>query len=219
MRMPRFFAAVAVSLSVAALLAGCSESSDGEPDAGSSATETPGATGDTADPGVVTWADGVCSATTDVETAVGQVTAALQVDPAASDTALDQAKAQVAERVGAVRVSLDDLRAAISTSPPGVVNEQLTTAGQQLSTTTDRARAAADQLQAQGQALAAAQTPAEIASALTGAGAALAAASAGIQAHVAALRDTAQSRDPVVREAFEQAPACAARSATPSPSS
>jgi hypothetical protein len=214
---PRFLTAVAAFLSVAALLAGCSESPDGEPAAETSATGTPGATGDAPDAGVVTWADGVCSATTDLEAAVQQVTAALQVDPAASDTALDQAKAQVAERVGAVRVAVDDVRSAISTSPPGVVNEQLTAAGQQLSATADRARTAADQLQAQGQALADAQTPAETASALAAAGAALAAARAGIQAHVAALRDTAQSRDPVIRDAFAAAPACEARGATPSP--
>jgi hypothetical protein len=216
----RLLAAVAVALCAVALLAGCSESSDGEPSAEPSATAPTGtssASGD-APAGVVTWADGVCAATTDLEGAVRQVTAALQVDPAASDTAIDQAKAQVAERVGAVRVAVDDLRAAINTSPPGVVSEQLASAQENLSATAERGRTAADQLAAQGAAVADAQTPAETAAALAGAGAALAAASAGVQAHLDALREAAQSRDPVIRDAFAEAPACASRGVAASPS-
>ena len=216
---PRFLTAVTVILSAAALLAGCSDSADGEPSTEPSTTAPSGTASSAADPGVVTWADGVCAATTDVETAVQQVTAALQVDPGASAGALDQAKAQVAERVGAVRGAMDDLRAAISTSPPGVVSQEVAAAGEQLSATADRARTAADQLAAQGAAVADAQTPAETAAALAAAGGALAAASAGVQAYLASLREAAQSRDPVVRDSFAEAPACASRGVTPSPTS
>jgi hypothetical protein len=209
---------VAVALSVVVLLAGCSgsDSGDGEPSATS--TGTPSASG-SADAGVVTWADGVCSATTDLETAVQGVTTALQVDPTASASALEQAKTQVGERVGEVRVAADDLRAAINTSPPGVVSSQLAEAQGQLTASADSARAAAEQLVTQGGAIADAQTPAETVAALTAAGTALATTSAQIQAYLTSLSETAQNRDPVIREAFASAPACVSRGVAASPSS
>jgi len=123
----------AVALFAVALLAGCSGEADGESTA---ATQT----SQEADAGVVTWADGVCAATTDLEAAVQQVTPALQVDPAASGTALDQVKTEVAE-------------------------------------------------------------------------------GAGVQAHVASLKESAESRDPVLQNAFAEAPACQARQTRASPSS
>jgi hypothetical protein len=203
----------AAGLFALALLAGCSGDGDGD---ASAATPT-SASG--ADAGVVTWADGVCAATTDLEAAVGQVTMALQLDPAASDTAIEQAKTEVAERTGAVRGAADDLRAAVNTSPPGVLSQEAAAAKEELTATADRARTAAEELAAQGTALAEAQTPAETAAALTAAGSALAAAGAGVQAYLAELAASVQSRDPVLRASFAEAPACQARQAGASPSS
>ena len=202
----------AVALFAVALLAGCSGEADGESTA---ATQT----SQEADAGVVTWADGVCAATTDLEAAVQQVTPALQVDPAASGTALDQVKTEVAEGAGAVRVAADDLRAAFNTSPPGVVSGEVASARQELSATADRARTAAEKLAAQGAKLAEAQTPAETAAALAAAGGALAAAGTGVQAYLASLKESTESRDPVLRDSFAEAPACQARQTGASPSS
>jgi hypothetical protein len=211
----------AVALVAVALLAGCSGDGDGDGEqtpAATGASSTSSASG-TADAGVVTWADGVCAATTDLEAAVGQVTAALQVNPSASGTALEQAKAQVAERAGAVRGAADDLRAAVNTSPPGVLSQGVAEAQDKLSATADRARTALDELAARGTALADAQTPAETAAALAAAGTALATAGAGVQSYLATLKESAESRDPVLRNAFAEAPACQARAAGATPSS
>ena len=204
----------AVALFAVALLAGCSGEADGE---SSAATQT----SQEADAGVVTWADGVCAATTDLEAAVQQVTAALQVDPGASGTALDQAKTEVSERAGAVRGAADDLRAAVNTSPPGVLSQEVASAREELSATADRARTAAEELAAKAAQLAEAQTPTETAAAVAAAGGALAAAGTGVQAYLASLKQTAESRDPVLHNAFAEAPACRTRQAgaSPSPSS
>jgi hypothetical protein len=204
----RRFAAVA--LLAGALLAGCS-------DTGGGSSPTAQASGD-ADAGVVAWADGVCTATTDLEAAVQEVSTGLQVDPTASGEALDRARTEVAERVGAVRVAADDLRAAVSTSPPGVLSKELAAAQDELSATADRAHAAVEELAAQGAALADAGTPAGTAAALTAAGGALAAVGTGVQTYLASLRESADSQDPVLREAFAEAPACKARKASASPS-
>jgi hypothetical protein len=141
------------------------------------------------------------------------------VDPTASGDALDQARTEVRERVGAVRVAADDLRAAVSTSPPGELSKELASAQADLSSTADRARAAADDLATQGAALADAQTPTEIAAALTAVGGSLATLSAGVQTYLASLKQSAESQDPVLREAFADAPACQARKTAASPSS
>lgn len=208
---PRCRAAV-VALFAVALLAGCSGEGDGE---SSAATRT----SQEADAGVVTWADGVCAATTDLEAAVQQVTPVLQVDPAASGTALDQVKTEVTEGAGAVRVAADDLRAAVNTSPPGVVSGEVASARQELSATADRARTAAEELAAKAARLAESQTPTETAAAVAAAGEALAAAGAGVQAQLASLMESAESRDPVLQNAFAEAPACRARQTGASPSS
>jgi hypothetical protein len=200
----------AAGLFVVALLAGCSGDGDGD---------APEATQEGADAGVVTWADGVCAATTELEGAVEQVTAALQVDPAAPASALEQAKTEVAERAGEVRGAADGLRAAVSTSPPGVLSQEAAAAREELSATAERAGTAAEELAAQGAALAEAQTPADTAAALTAAGSALAAAGTGLQAYLAELTASVESRDPVLRDSFAEAPACQARQAGASPSS
>jgi hypothetical protein len=189
------------ALSAVVLLAGCSGDGESEPSPAAQASRA-------TDAGVVMWADGVCAATTDLEGAVGQVTAALQPDPAA--------RAEVAERVGAVRVAVDDLRAAVNTSPPGAVSEEVAAARDELSAATGRADTAAEDLAAQGTRLAEAQTPAELATALAAAGGALATVGTEVRAYLTSLREAAASRDPALRTAFAEAPACQARGASPS---
>jgi hypothetical protein len=197
-----------VALVAVALLAGCSEASD-------DGTTTPSAESSGADAGVVTWAGGVCAATTDFEAAVQQMTAALRAAPG---TPPDQVRTEVSERVGAVRGAADDLRAAVSTSPPGELSKAVATAQDELAATADRARTASEELAAQGEQLAAAQTPAETADALAAARGAFQEAAAGVQAYLASLSATAASRDPVLSNAFAEAPACKARAGA-SPSS
>jgi hypothetical protein len=192
----------AVGLIVAVLLAGCSGEGESEPSPAAQASRA-------TDAGVVMWADGVCAATTDLEDAVAQVTAALQPGP--------EAKTEVTERVGAVRVAVDDLRAAVNTSPPGVVSEEVAAARDELSAATGSAGAAAEDLAAQGTTLAEAQTPAELATALSAAGAALATVGTEVRAYLTSLREAAASRDPALKSAFAEAPACQARGVSPSP--
>ena len=204
--------AVVAGLTAVALLAGCSDSSDtgsSEPGLSAPPTGTPSATV-TAAPGVVTWADGICTASTGLEASIQQVTTTLQIDPTASSTVLDQTKAQARERVAAVQQSANDLRTAIAAVPPEA-QDGVAEARQQLTQTSDRASGATDQLAAAAQQLADAQTRVETAAGLAAMGTALAAASAGVTAYVDALRQTADSRDPEVRAAFAAAPACAAR--------
>jgi uncharacterized phage infection (PIP) family protein YhgE len=165
----------------------------------------------------VAWADGVCTAATGLQTSVVQVVAALQIDPAASATVLDQAKAQARDRVAAVQQSTNDLRTAITTVP-AEASDKVAAVEQQLASTADRGRGAADRLAAAAQQLADAQTKAETAAALAATATALAATSAGATASVEALRQAASSRDPVVRNAFVTAPACAALNVAPAAS-
>ena len=200
---------------VALLLTGCSDSS--QPEQPAPPTGAPSATV-TASSAAVMWADGICTATTGLEAAIRQVTATLKFDPTASETAIDQTKAQARDRVAAVQQSVNDLRTAIAAVPPEA-QDSVAAAQQQLAQTADRARSAADQLGAAAQQVADAQTRAETATALAGMATALAAASAGVTAYVDALRQAADSRDPVVRSAFATAPACAARSVAASTTS
>ena len=70
-------------------LAGC-----GGPDAAPSATATSASPAPSVD-AAVSWAGGVCSASTALQESVRQMTGAVQTDSTSSSTSLDQAKAQV----------------------------------------------------------------------------------------------------------------------------
>jgi hypothetical protein len=198
-----------------ALLASCSDDPATTPEtAPQSAPETgqfaPPSASASVPPSVVTWADGVCTASTQLETSLRAATSSLQIQPGAAGTAIDQAKAQASERGAAVKQDAAGLRTAIA-AVPAEAGESVAAARQELGTASDRASTAVDQLSAKAQQLSAAQTRAETVSAVASLGAALAATATGVAGYLDALRQTTASRDPVVRDAFATAPACVAR--------
>ena len=194
--------AVVAALSSAVLLAGCGSSDS--PPASESAGPTPMPT--QTQSAAVTWADGVCLATTDLRDSV-RAGEALQIDPSSGATSVDQARAQVRERVTAVQQSAAALKSALSALPAGA-DPQVTAAQQQLQTASGRAQAAVDQLGAAATQVADAGTAAEIARALVNLKAALSGTANDLATYLETLRGAVNSGEQALRDTFGAAPAC-----------
>jgi hypothetical protein len=200
--------AVIVALCSAVLLAACgnAETPSGSASAGPTTTPTQAA--------AVTWADGVCSASTDLRDSV-RAGESLQFDPSSSSTSLDQAKAQVRDRVTTVQQSAAALASALSAVPPGA-DPALTAAQQQLQTAAGRAQAATEQLGAAADQVAAADTATEVAAGLVALKAALTGTANDLATYLESLRATVTSGEDALRSAFGGAPACQELAASPS---
>lgn len=209
MAFPRMITVLAVISAVS--LAGCGTADDNA-DAG--AAGTPVASVAAFGP-AVTWADEVCTASSALQESVRQATAGLQLDPTGPSTSLDQAKAQVSERVGAVQQSASVLDSAVGTVPAGA-DPELVTAQQNLRIASQRARTAVTQLGTAGRQVADAQDATELATALVMLKAALTATVSDVTGYLTTLRATVDSRQQAVRAAFGAAPACATVRITPS---
>jgi hypothetical protein len=208
--------AVVIALSSAVLITGCGDSGSSSGSGSGGSTPTPTPTQNAA----VAWADGVCSASTRLTDAVREVGAALQVDPSSSATSLDQARAQVRDRVTAVQQAVASLDSAISAMPAGA-DPQLAATRQQLQTASQRARSAIDQLGAAARQVADAETATEMAAGVVTLKAALTGTANDLATYREALRNTVNGAGQAVRDAFGAAPACKdlAASATPTATS
>jgi hypothetical protein len=197
-------------VSATALVAGCSGTSgSGQAGATSAGQDKTGRdkTPTAAQTGAVTWADGVCSASIGLGSAVHQLTGTLQVDPAGSGATLGRALAQIPGRVSAVHQQADQLRAAII-AVPADADERVTAAQQQLQAAADRARGGVNQLSDAAAELAGAQTRAAKVARLATMTGALSVVTGEVQAYLGSLRAAAGDREDVVRDTFAAAPAC-----------
>jgi hypothetical protein len=206
-----------LALSFAVLLAGCGDSTS--PSGAGPEVTTPAVTQAPRATSATVWAGGVCAASRDLRESVraGQ---ALQIDPANASTSLDQAKAQVRDRVAAVQQSATALGSALSAVPTDA-DPAVTAARQQLQADADRAKAAADQLGAAASQVAQASSAVEVAAGLVPLKAALTGTANDVETYLESLRGTVGSREQPVRDAFGAAPACqdlaASATATASP--
>jgi hypothetical protein len=192
-------AAKFAALLSAALLAGCTGSDPGSDAALGSPTPTVVA--------AVQWAGGVCSATVALQDSVQAVSTAVQIDPSAPAAALDQARAQVRERVGAVQASAASVRTAL-TGTPVEAGPELAAAQQQLQVASGQAQQGVERLGAAGRQLTQAQGPAEVATSLMALTAALGAATAGLAVYLDTLRAGIGGSGQAVRDTFTAAPEC-----------
>jgi uncharacterized phage infection (PIP) family protein YhgE len=204
---------VVVALCSAVLLAGCggSEPSSDPGPGGPIPTLSP--TPDAA----VAWADDVCSASTELQTSLRQVGESLHIDPSASATSLDQARAQVSDRVTAVQQSATSLNTALTAAPAGA-DPQLAEAQQQLQTASQRAQTGVDHLGEVAGELAKAQTANQVATGLVTLTTAFTAAAADVGTYLDSLRGMVGSREQAIQKAFGAAPACTNLAPSPSPS-
>jgi hypothetical protein len=150
----------------------------------------------------------VCSATAGLQESLQAVGSALApLDPSASGTSLDQARAQIRERVTAVQQSAAELSTALSTPPVGA-GPELARAQQDLQMASQRAQQAVDQLGAAAGQLTDTQTAVQLAKNLLTLKAALTGAATDVAAYLGILRSTLTSGSQSVRDTFSAAPAC-----------
>jgi hypothetical protein len=154
----------------------------------------------------VQWADGVCSARSDLSEAVSALNDSLTFDPAQASS-LDQAKTQVQDRVDAVRQAGADLKAAVADVPDGVdadvaaAQEDLTT---EAADVTESVTAVGDALSTATSATSAG----EFATALAAAGVAAAAAKNAVGEFADTVQGYGSSSSSALKDAFNEAPAC-----------
>lgn len=191
---------VLAMLSSAVLLAGCG-GSDTASDSGPSGTASA-----TTQDAVVTWADGVCSASADLLESVRSV-GALQIDSSGSQTSLDHARAQVRDGVQAVQGSAKSLNQALA-DVPAEANPELTAARDELQAASERAHTAVDQLAEAASGVADAQSASAMATSLVALKAAATGTANDLAAYLQSLRGTLTGGGQAVQDAFAAAPAC-----------
>jgi hypothetical protein len=210
----RITSTVLVAFSSAVLLVGCS-GSDGEalgPTPTVTAASTP--TASETSTAAVSWADGVCSASSALQKSVQDVGDALQINLSGSKSARDQARAQVADKVAAVKQAATALGTALTTTPTGATPE-LTAAQQELKAASDQAQTAVDQLDAAAGQITDASTPKQLATALSTLKTALTKAGNDLSGYLTALGGDVTAGQGPIRDAFSTAPACKELAAQP----
>jgi ABC-type transporter Mla subunit MlaD len=201
-----------VVLGSALLLAGCSDSDSGSDTGSTSAATEPTPTPTSA--AAIAWADGVCSASTELQESVRAVRGTLQFDP--STASLGQARQQVRDSVTAVQQAATSLGTALAASAGS--GSELAAAQQELQAASQQAKQGADELGAAAGQVTDARTPAQLATNLGALKAALSGAANDLETYLATLRSTVTGGGQAVQDTFNAAPACQAAIATPTPS-
>jgi hypothetical protein len=193
--------AIVLTASAAVLLVGCgnTDSAQQSPSVASAPSAAPDAG--------VTWADGVCSASSDLRTSVAGVGAALKVDRSPSAGSLASLRTEVRDSVTAVQQSAASLDSALSAVPQGA-DARLTTAQQQLQTAAQQAHAAIDELGTAAGQVTNAGSASELAAGLRPLRAALTGTADALAAYFTSLQGMVNGGEQAVRDAFGGAPAC-----------
>ncbi|GID93790.1 hypothetical protein ACFQFC_07120 [Amorphoplanes digitatis] len=201
--------AIFLTLSSAVLLAACGDS-DSPSTNGSAGPET------TSD-ATVAWANGVCTASTELDASVQS--AGDKIRAVDASTAPDEVRSQVKSSVTEVQDAAANLARILAGKPGGVVpetaqaQEDLLVAGAAAQSSVDKLNSASDQV---GDA----KTPEELTSSLAGLKTAATEAATGLAAYREAVRNVAVGSAEAVKYAFQAAPACqsliVAASASPS---
>jgi hypothetical protein len=195
----------------ALLVAGCGGDAD-ESDAAATPTATTGAVSPTPTGGsdATAWADGVCQATTDLETSLDALGSGLQVE-VGSGGATDQLREQLRTQVETVRGDTEALGDAL-TAVPTDADPDTAAAAAQLEQDRAALQQSVAELSTSAGALADAGNAATLAATLADLGADLAAVRVAATSFATSLRALASSSATSVQSAFASAPACAARS-------
>lgn len=154
------------------------------------------------------WAGGVCSAMTDVESALKDLGQGLEVTLGSGDAA-DQLKEQVASQVDAVKSSMAALSQSTSDVPADVSSE-VSAASADLTSQRDDLQASVDDLESAADDVANADSASSLATAVGAASTALKAATDDASALVSSMQSTASTGADSVKAAFDQAPECSA---------
>jgi hypothetical protein len=181
-----------VALFLAVLLVGCG----GEDDAGGDELSAE-----------AQWADGVCSARSELNTSLRALNDSIQFDSGSDADSLEQAQTEVAERLDAVRQSATDLRDAIRDAPAGL-DGALADAQQDLSTSADDVRTSVDGIGQAATDMADAQTVRQFTAAASGALTAVTATGNAVGGLADDIAGYARSADDAVQQAFDEAPSC-----------
>jgi hypothetical protein len=200
---------IALGLSAAVILAGCSDSNS----AGDSGSASP-----TPSPGVaVAWANAVCTASIDLRTSIQEAGKALEPALSGSATSLAETQKEVRAQADAVQQSAANLARTLSGVPVGA-DPQMPVLSE-LEAASRGAQAAIEQLRAAAGQVADAQTTAELTAALTTLKSTLTASAQGLATYLASLRGTVGAGEQAAQESFGSAPACQelSASATASP--
>lgn len=198
--MPRR-ALAALLVAAAAALAACTPAGPATP------TTAPATSGDGTLTSTTAWAGTVCTAMTDVRTAVDGIGEGLAIDPLAGAGALEDARLQIANQIDAVGAAVGELRAAVAAAPnePGAQ----AIAGSMDGALADLDAAQQDVVQQARAAADAASVPAFV-QAAGGALVAVRSAGTAVGDLYSAATGSASGASEEVRAAFAQAPACQA---------
>lgn len=153
------------------------------------------------------WADGVCSARTELSDSVDALKDALTFDVSAGLAGLQDTKAEITDAAESVQQSATDLRTAINDQPDGV-DAEVADAKNALTQSADTVK---DSIEATAQAVSEAGSAAGVQEFVTALGAAattLASTGAAVTALADQLRSYRDSASSTVKQAFEDAPAC-----------
>lgn len=155
------------------------------------------------------WAGGVCTAADELQGSVDALGSSLQVDITGEGDALTQLREQLTGQAQAVREDASALAAAVADLPAGASDPDLLAARDDLEQSRDDLQGAVDDLSASIDALATATGAAELATGVAQVTTDFVAARAALTAFAASVQQVAEAGDEAVREAFDQAPACA----------
>ncbi|MET8149540.1 hypothetical protein ACIBSW_38305 [Actinoplanes sp. NPDC049668] len=204
--------AIFLTLSSAVLLAACGDSDTPSSNGSAGPATTSDAT--------VAWANGACTASTDLDAAVQSAGEKIRAVDASGSP--DEVRSQVKDAVTEVQDAAANLARVLAGKPGGVVpetaqaQEDLLVAGTAAQGAVDKLDSASDQVEA-------AKTPEELTSSLAGLKTAAAEAATGLAAYREAVRNVIVGSAEAVKYAFEAAPACqsliVAASASASPTS
>jgi predicted nucleic acid-binding Zn-ribbon protein len=154
------------------------------------------------------WAGGVCSAMTDLETSLKALGQGLDVSVGSGDD-VEQLKTQVGEQVDAVKADLDALASAAS-DVPADASSDVTAEASELQTQRADLEASVGDVEAAISAVADADSAPALATSVASATTAVRTANDDLVAYVSSLESAASSGADSVQAAFDQAPECAA---------
>lgn len=152
------------------------------------------------------WADGVCSAWSELRTDVSGLTSGLSVD-ARTPEALESLRTEVEDRLAAIRASAQNLADAITDTPEGS-DQAVEDARQELSDEADDVRAGLDAVGQALQGVAGATSREDVTTALSGAQAALTETGQALTSLADTAGGYASAADDTLQQAFDDARSC-----------
>lgn len=152
------------------------------------------------------WADGVCSAWSELRNDVSGLTEGLNLD-SLSPEALDSLRTEIEDRLSAIQASAQNLADAITDTPEGA-DQAVQDAEQQMSDEADDVRAGLDSVGQALQGVAGATSAAEVTSALSDAQAGLTQTGQALTTLGDTVGGYASAADDTLQQAFDDAQSC-----------